>query len=391
MTVKYNFDAIIDRRNTYSAKFDELEMKFGTTDVIPMWIADLDFEIAKPVQEALIKRAMHGIWGYTSRPDEFFEAVKDWQMYKNNWDVETKYMAHSLGILPMLANLFHAFAKKGDKVIIQPPVFSEFKTVINNWDLEVVNNPLIEKNNDYFIDFEDLEEKAKDAQFMIFCHPHNPIGRVWKENEVKRVAEICLKNNVLVISDEMYSDMMLFGHKHVPMASLSEEIRRNTITCTSIGKTFNLAGLQVATCIFPSVEMREKYELILAKLETKRNNAFSIVANTVAMNGGREWFEQLMEYLEGNIEFAMDYIDKNIPKIKYSKPQGTYLLWLDCRELNLTQEELVKFFINDAKLALNDGITFGEEGRGYMRMNLGSPRSVIEKALKQLKDAVDSL
>lgn len=391
MTVKYNFDAIIDRRNTYSAKFDELEMKFGTTDVIPMWIADLDFEIAKPVQEALIKRAMHGIWGYTSRPDEFFEAVKDWQMYKNNWDVETKYMAHSLGILPMLANLFHAFAKKGDKVIIQPPVFSEFKTVINNWDLEVVNNPLIEKNNDYFIDFEDLEEKAKDAQFMIFCHPHNPIGRVWKENEIKRVAEICLKNNVLVISDEMYSDMMLFGHKHVPMASLSEEIRRNTITCTSIGKTFNLAGLQVATCIFPSVEMREKYELILAKLETKRNNAFSIVANTVAMNGGREWFEQLMEYLEGNIEFAMDYIDKNIPKIKYSKPQGTYLLWLDCRELNLTQEELVKFFINDAKLALNDGITFGEEGRGYMRMNLGSPRSVIEKALKQLKDAVDSL
>lgn len=260
MTVKYNFDAIIDRRNTYSAKFDELEMKFGTTDVIPMWIADLDFEIAKPVQEALIKRAMHGIWGYTSRPDEFFEAVKDWQMYKNNWDVETKYMAHSLGILPMLANLFHAFAKKGDKVIIQPPVFSEFKTVINNWDLEVVNNPLIEKNNDYFIDFEDLEEKAKDAQFMIFCHPHNPIGRVWKENEIKRVAEICLKNNVLVISDEMYSDMMLFGHKHVPMASLSEEIRRNTITCTSIGKTFNLAGLQVATCIFPSVEMREKYE-----------------------------------------------------------------------------------------------------------------------------------
>ena len=291
----------------------------------------------------------------------------------------------------MLANLFHAFAKKGDKVIIQPPVFSEFKTVINNWDLEVVNNPLIEKNNDYFIDFEDLEEKAKDAQFMIFCHPHNPIGRVWKENEIKRVAEICLKNNVLVISDEMYSDMMLFGHKHVPMASLSEEIRRNTITCTSIGKTFNLAGLQVATCIFPSVEMREKYELILAKLETKRNNAFSIVANTVAMNGGREWFEQLMEYLEGNIEFAMDYIDKNIPKIKYSKPQGTYLLWLDCRELNLTQEELVKFFINDAKLALNDGITFGEEGRGYMRMNLGSPRSVIEKALRQLKDAVDSL
>ena len=391
MTKKYNFDVVIDRANTYSAKYDELEMKFGTSDVIPMWIADLDFKIAKPVQDAMVKRALHGIWGYTSRPDEFFGAVKDWQKYKNNWDVDTKYMAHALGVLPMLANIFHAFSKEGDKVIIQPPVFSEFKTVANNWGLEIVNNPLIEKDNTYEIDFEDLEQKAKDAQFMIFCNPHNPVGREWTEEETKRVAEICLKNNVLMISDEMYSDMMLFGTKHVPTASISEEIRRNTITCTSVGKTFNLSGLQVATAIFPTVEMREKYELVLAKLETKRNNAFSIVANTVAMNEGREWFEELMEYLEGNIEFAMKYIDENIPKIKYSKPEGTYLMWLDCRQLNLTQEQLVKFFVHDAKLALNDGITFGEEGRGYMRMNIGCSRSVLEKALKQLKDAVDNM
>lgn len=391
MAVKYNFDTIINRNNTYSAKYDELEMKFGRSDLIPMWIADMDFEIAKPVQDAMIKRAMHGVWGYTSRPDEFFEAVRDWQMYKNNWDVETKYMAHALGILPMLANIFHAFANKGDKVIIQQPVFSEFKTVINNWGLEVVNNPLIENSNDYDMDFADLEEKAKDAQFMIFCNPHNPIGRVWREDEIRKVAEICLKNNVLMISDEMYSDMILSGYKHVPTASLSEEIRKNTITCTSVGKTFNLAGLQVATCIFPTVEMREKYELILAKLETKRNNAFSIVANTVSMNEGRDWFNQVMEYLEENIEFAMKYIDENIPKIKYSKPQGTYLLWLDCRELKLSQQELVSFFVNNAKLALNDGSTFGEEGVGYMRMNIGAPRSVIKKALNQLKEAVDNL
>ena len=391
MTIKYNFDEIVDRSNTHSAKFDELTMKFGTTDVIPMWIADLDFKMAQPVIDALVDRAKEGIWGYTSRTEEFFKAVKDWQMYKNEWDVNVENMAHALGILPMLANIMHTFAKPGDKVIVQQPVFSEFMTVCKNWDLEAVNNPLIQSGNDYFMDFDDLEEKAKDAKFIIFCNPHNPVGRVWREDEIRRMAEICVKNDVMIISDEMYSDMTLSGVKHIPTAKLSDEIAKNTITCTSVGKTFNLAGMQVATAIFPNVELREKYELTLAKFETKRNNAFSIVANTVAMNEGKEWFEQVMEYLEENIKFTMDYIDKNISRIKYSKPDATYLLWLDCRDLNLSQEELVKFFINDAKLALNDGITFGEQGRGYMRMNIGSPRSVIEKALKQLKDAVDRL
>ena len=389
--MKYNFDEIIDRSNTCSAKFDELEEKFGRSDLIPMWIADMDFFNAKEVEEALIKRAKHSIYGYATRNEDYFKAVKDWQKYKNDWDVDVKYMSHAPGVLPMLANIFHALAKEGDKVIIQPPVFSEFKKVAKNWGLEVINNPLIEKQNDYFIDFDDLEKKAKDAKFMIFCNPHNPIGRVWSKEEIKRVAEICLKNNVLVISDEMYSDMTLFGNKHIPMASISEEIARNTITCTSIGKTFNIPGLKVATCIFPTLETKAKYDWILEKLEMKRSDCFSVVANQVAMNEGREWFTQVIEYIEGNVRFAEEYITKNIPKIKFSKMEATYLLWLDCRELNLTQEELVKFFVNKAKLALNDGLTFGDEGMGYMRMNLGCPRSVLEQALLQLKNAVDSL
>lgn len=389
--MKYNFDKVIDRSNTCSAKYDELSEKFGRDDLIPMWIADMDFLNAKEVEDAVVNRARHSIYGYTTRTQDYFKAIKDWQKYKNNWDVDIKYMSHAPGVLPMLANIFHAFAKEGDKVIIQPPVFSEFKKVANNWGLEVINNPLIQKQNDYFIDFDDLEEKTKDAKFMIFCNPHNPVGRVWKKEEIKRVAEICLKNNVLVISDEMYSDMTLFDNKHVPMASLSEEIRRNTITCTSIGKTFNIPGLKVATCILPTLEAKAKYDWILEKLEMKRSDCFSVVANQVAMNEGREWFKQLMEYLEGNVEFAVNYINENIPKIKCSKPQGTYLLWLDCRELNLTQEDLIKFFVNNAKIALNDGSTFGEEGIGYMRMNIGCPRSILEKALLQLKDAVDSL
>ena len=389
--MKYNFDEIIDRSNTCSAKFDELEEKFGRSDLIPMWIADMDFLNAKEVEEALIKRAKHSIYGYTTRNEDYFKAVKDWQKYKNNWDVDIKYMSHAPGVLPMLANLFHALAKEGDKIIIQPPVFSEFKKVAKNWGLEVINNPLIEKQNDYFIDFDDLEKKAKDATFMIFCNPHNPIGRVWTKEEIERVAKICLKNNVLVISDEMYSDMTLFGNKHIPMASISEEIAKNTITCTSIGKTFNIPGLKVATCIFPTLEMKAKYDWILEKLEMKRSDCFSVVANKVAMNEGREWFTQVISYIEDNVRFAEEYITKNIPKIKFSKMEATYLIWLDCRDLNLTQEELVNFFVNKAKLALNDGSTFGDEGIGYMRMNLGCPRSVLEQALLQLKNAVDSL
>lgn len=389
--MKYNFDEIINRSNTSSAKIDELKEKFGRDDLIPMWIADMDFLGAKEIGDALSSRAQHSIYGYTTRTEEYLQAIKNWQKYKNDWDVDTKYMSHAPGVLPMLANLFHALGNKGDKVLIQTPVFSEFKKVAKNWGLDVINNPLIEENNEYSIDFDDLEKKAKEADFMIFCNPHNPIGRVWREDETKRVAEICLKNNVLMISDEMYSDMLLFGHKHVPTASISKEIAENTITCTSVGKTFNMPGLKVATCIFPNLELKAKYDWILEKLEMKRSDCFSVVATTVAMNEGREWFEQVIEYIEGNVKFAQKYISENIPQVKFSKTEGTYLLWLDFRALNLSQEDLIKFIVNEARLALNDGSTFGEEGIGYMRMNIGCPRSVLEKALEQLKEAVDNL
>lgn len=387
--MKYNFDEIIDRSNSYSAKLDEMEMKFGRSDLIPMWIADMDFKTAQPIIDALHKRVDEGIWGYTSRPDEYFESVRDWQIYKNNWAPETKYMAHALGVLPMLANVCNAIIEKGQKVILQTPVFSEFKTVLDNWGIEIVYNPLLKIGDEYEIDFDDLEEKAKEADYIIFCSPHNPIGKVWKKDDIEKLAQICIKNNVTIISDEMYSDIILFDNKHIPTASLSEEIRANTITFTSTTKTFNLAGVQVATCIFPNVELKEKYELTLAKFETKRNNAFSIVANQVAMNEGKDWFRQVTEYIEDNILFAMDYISKNIPEIRYSKPEGTYLLWLDCTALNLSQDELVDFFVNKAKLALNNGETFGEEGIGYMRMNLACPKSVVKQALIQLKEAVE--
>ena len=267
--MKYNFDEIIDRSNNYAVKYDETKEKFGRDDLIPLWIADMDFKAADPIINALQERAMQGIYGYTSRPIEYFEAIKKWQLEKNNWEVDTSLMSHALGVLPMLANLMHTFLEKGDKVIIQPPVFHEFKNVIEAWGGEVVTNQLIENNGRYYIDFDDLRNKAKQgAKFMIVCNPHNPVGRVWSKEELEAIANICIENNITIISDEIYSDIMLWGNKHTPMASISEEIRKHTITCTSSTKTFNLAGLQVATVIFPNLNMKNQYDAILKKIET---------------------------------------------------------------------------------------------------------------------------
>jgi cystathionine beta-lyase len=388
--MKYNFDEIIDRCNNYSVKYDETKEKYGRNDLIPLWIADMDFKAAEPIINALKERATQGIYGYTSRPIEYFEAIKKWQLEKNNWEIDTSLMSHALGVLPMLANLMHTFLEKGDKVIIQPPVFHEFKNVIEAWDGKVIVNQLIENNGEYSIDFDDLREKAKQgAKFMIVCNPHNPIGKVWSKEELETIANICIENNITIISDEIYSDIMLWGNKHTPMASISEEIRKHTITCTSSTKTFNLAGLQVATVVFPNLDMKNQYDNILKKIETYRNNAFSIVANTIAFNEGKEWFEQVTDYIEENIKYAIDYINKYIPQIKVNTPDSTYLLWLDCRSLNLNGDELLDFFINKAQIAPNDGRIFGEGGEGYMRINIACSRKVLEKAMHQLKVSVD--
>lgn len=389
--MKYDFDTVIDRTGMYSAKLEETKAKFGRDDIIPMWIADMDFVMAQPVIDTMVEKARHGIWGYTSRDDKYYEAVQEWMKHTRNWNVPIERMSHALGGLPMLANIVHTFTKPGDKVLIQPPTFSEFKTVIDNWDLEMVVNPLVEENNEYRIDFDDLSEKAKESDFMIFCNPHNPVGRVWTKDEVKEVAKICYDNNVQLISDEMFGDMMLFGKEFVAPASLDEEYTKNIITCTSIAKTFNMAGLQVATCILPTVEMKEAFDKTLAKIETKRNNTFSIHANQVAMTQCYDWYEQSLAYITENIKFAMEYIDTHIPKVKYTKPYSAYLLWVDFRELEMTQEQLMAFLVNEAKLGLNDGTSFGQGGEGFMRMNLGTPRVVVEQALEQLRDAVNRI
>lgn len=389
--IKYNFDDVVNRENSCSAKIDETASKFGKEGLIPMWIADMDYKAAEPILKAMNDRVNQGIFGYTSRPNEYFEAVFNWQKRMNNWEPDIKCMSYALGVLPMLSTIFHTFLNKGDKVIIQPPVFQEFKPVIECWGGEVVVNPLVERDGDYKMNLVELEKIASEgAKFMILCHPHNPLGRVWTREELEDVGRICIKHNVMVISDEIYSDLMLFGNKHIPFASISKEFARNSITCTSASKTFNLSGLQVATVILPNVEMKEAYDNTLYKNQTFRNNVFSVIANTVAMNECEDWYKQVVQYIEGNVKYASDFINNNIPKLKASIPQSTYLVWMDCRELHMQGDDLFKFMIEEAGLALNDGRIFGIGGEGFMRINAGCSRVVLERALNQLKAAVEN-
>ncbi len=389
--MKYDFDQVIDRSGNRASKYDERVMKFGTDKVIPLWVADMDFKTAQPIIDACVKKAEEGIWGYTSRPASYFEAVKGWEKRRNNWDVDTSLMSWSLGVVPALSVLVKIFSHTGDKVMIQTPVYSEFYDVTEAWEREVVENKLVEENGTWHIDFEDFEKKAKEVKIFLLCSPHNPLGIVWSREDLQRMADICIANDVLLVSDEIHSDLIFHGRKHIPTATLSPEIAGKVISCVSATKTFNLAGLQASTTIFPNMEMKKKFDRFWMNMDIHRNNAFSSVAMEAAYNEGEEWLEQLLEYISGNFDYIKEYCDKYIPKIKPSVPDATYLVWLDCRELGMDNEQLRSFMIEKAGLGLNEGYTFGRSLSGYMRLNAACPRSVLEQAMKQLKEAVETL
>lgn len=389
--MKYNFDEVIDRSNNRSSKYDERKKKFGTEDVIPLWVADMDFKTAQPIIDACQKKALEGIWGYTSRPESYFEAVKDWEKKRNDWDTNTALMSWSLGVVPAMAAIINVFSKKGEKIMIQTPVYSEFYDITEALEREVVENQLVQKSGVWSIDFEDFEKNVKSCSIFLLCSPHNPLGIVWTVEELKKMAEICIKNNVLIISDEIHSDLIFHDKKHTPTAKISKEISDNVITCVSATKSFNLAGLQASTTIFPNLDMKEKFDKFWNSMDIHRNNAFSSVAMEAAYREGEEWLEQLLEYISDNFNFIKEYCETNIPKIKPNIPDATYLVWLDCRELGFTNEELRNFMINNAKIGLNEGCSFGRSLTGYMRLNAACPRITLERALEQLKEAVDKI
>ena len=389
--MKYNFDEIIDRGGNRSAKYDERAKKFGTADVIPLWVADMDFRTAQPIIDACVSKAEEGIWGYTSRPDSYFQAVQQWEQRRKGWTPDISLMSWSLGVVPALSSIVRLCSGDGDKILIQTPVYSEFYDVAEAWGREVVENPLVETDGKWSIDFDDFAEKVKQCRIFLLCNPQNPVGRVWEPEELRKMAELCVESGTLLVSDEIHSDLIFHGKRHTPTASLSPEIAANTITCISATKTFNLAGLQASTTIFPNKDMKRAFEEFWGRMDIRRNNAFSCVAMEAAYREGEEWLDQLLPYISGNFDYICDFCAKNIPQIKPNRPDATYLMWLDCRALGMTNEELRDFFIHKAKLGLNEGYTFGHSLAGFMRLNAACPRATLEKAMRQLKAAVDSL
>lgn len=389
--MKYNFDEIIERKNTDCLKYDWAKDIFGSDDVIPMWIADMDFRTPQCIVDVMRKRMEHEIFGYTFLSPQWKPAIINWISRRYNWHVMEEEIGFVGGIVPAIAYIIQCFTNEGDKVLIQPPVYHPYNNVTRDFKRIPVNNPLRLVDGQYEIDFADFEEKAKGCKLFLLCNPHNPGGRVWSAEELRRMAEICAENNVLVVSDEIHCDMTLYGYKHTPFAIVSDAAAQNSITLMAASKTFNIAGLKSSYHITPNANIRERYNEFLRINELDCAHLFASEAVAAAYNHGEEWLNQMLAYVEGNIDFMHDFIKKNMPKLDIIRPQASYLVFIDARGLQMPQEELVDFFAKKAKVGMNDGAMFGQDGRGFMRMNVGCPRSVLYKALTQIKTAYDDI
>jgi cystathionine beta-lyase len=387
--MNYNFDEIVPRENTASYKYD-LRMKiFHNAEVLPMWVADMDFKTPPFVMDALQRRLDHEVLGYTYIAPSVFESAAEWNKRRHGWSIKPEWISFSPGVVPALNLLIMAFTHPGDRVIIQPPVYFPFFSAIQNHHRVMVTNPLRYEGGRYSMDFDDLERKIDEkTRMMILCSPHNPTGNVWSEEDLRRIGEICLRHNMILVSDEIHSDLVYKDNRHIPVARLSEEIARNTITCMSPSKTFNLAGLSTSYLVISDRQLRIQYEKILDLIHVGAGNIFGFTAMEAAYRVGDEWVDQLIQYLETNLNYLQDFISRNLPMIRVIKPQATYLIWLDCRELGMTPAALKSFMIHEAGLGLNDGLQFGEEGEGFQRMNIACPLTVLQGGLTKLHAAL---
>ncbi|MGB4369860.1 MAG: MalY/PatB family protein [Caldicoprobacterales bacterium] len=385
----FDFDKPIERSNTHSVKWDNLDTTFGAADVLPMWVADMDFACPKPILDSIEERNRHGIFGYTTHPDSLYESVIGWMKKRHGWNVAKEWILYSPGVVTSLNLAIMSFTQPGDSVIIQSPVYPPFFSVVKNNDRTLVVNPLIEKSGYYSIDFKNLEDQmASGCKMMILCSPHNPVGRVWTRTELDRIAKLCEKYEVLLISDEIHSDLIMPGHKHTPIATVSQYIKQNSVTCIAPSKTFNVPGLTTSAVIIPNPKLRMEFKKTINGIGIGMSNVFGMVAMEAAYTHGESWLEDLIIYLDDNINCLMEYLETNIPEIKVTKPQGTYLVWLDCRALNMDGKTLHKFMINKGKLGLNNGLDFGPDGEGFLRMNIACPRVTLEEGLNRLNKAV---
>ena len=388
----YDFDRIIERRGTGALKTDALQQRYGKAELLPLWVADMDFATPPFIVDALKKRMEHPIFGYTVEPDDFWPCVQDWILEHHGWKVEREWLTYIPGIVKGIGMAINAFLAPDEKVIIQPPVYHPFRLVPQGNGREVVYNPLRENpDGSYSMDFENLEQVCDDkCRMLILSNPHNPAGILWDKDTLARLARFCHSRGIIVISDEIHCDMALWGGRHIPFASSCEQAAQCSITFGSPSKTFNIAGIVSSYAIVPEQELREKFYGYLSANEYNDPPIFSPIATIAAFRNGEQWRKEMLEYVEGNILALEQYCRQYIPEIKPLRPQASFLVWLDCRALGLAHEQLVSLFVDKAGLALNDGEMFGQGGQGFMRMNVGCPRQTLMLALDKLREALEA-
>jgi cystathionine beta-lyase len=398
--MRYDFDNVHDRKDTDCAKWDAVKRIFGREDILPMWVADMDFPVAKPITDALQKRAAHPFYGYTFSGPGLKEIIVKRMERKFNWKIKPEWIVLTPGVIPALSLAVRSLTRPGDEIILQQPVYYPFFSVVTSAGCQIVNNGLKLTHGRYEMDFDDLEAKFGSKKGMmpiksrtkaiILCNPQNPVGRLWNKEELLKLGEIAVKHGAVVISDEIHCEILYKGFKHTPFASISEEFAQNSIICMAPSKTFNLAGLEASSIIIPNTKIKDGFIEQMSAL-VPSVNVFGLTAMEAAYRDGDEWLKQMLEYLQGNLEFTLDFFKKRITKIKVIKPEGTYLVWLDCRKLGLDDEALQKFMRREARLGFDDGFLFGIGGSGFQRMNIACPRSVLNEALVRLETAVNSL
>lgn len=387
--MKYDFDKVINRWETRSEKWDGMLEQYGTKDLLPMWEADMDFLCAPQIKEALAKRVEHGIYGYTYRNDNFFEAIINWQERRHGWKLEKDWIRNSTGAIPAVSVAVNSLTKIGDKIIIQDPVYYRFHDSITFNGRHVVYNTMIYENGEYKINFEDLERQVDSrVKMLILCNPQNPVGKVFKKEELIKLGEFCLKHNIVILSDEIYSDVVFSEHKHIPIASLSKELEMNTVTIFGPGKGFNLSGLKPTIIAIPNPKLREEFDYVAQGMQIYLKNLFSIEGIVAAYDHSEEWLDEVLKYLEENRNFMVDYFEKNIPKVKLIKPEGTYIAWIDFSELGMNDEELEKFCKEEMKIGFKYGYTFGESGNGFERINFACPKDILLEGLQRIEYSV---
>lgn len=388
--MKYDFSQVIERNNTLSIKYDFAKERKKPSDLLSLWVADMDFPVAQEIKDALIERCNHGIFGYSEVKTPYYEVIAKWYQEKFNWPTKKQWLVKTPGVVAAIANAIRAFTNIGDAVLIQKPVYYPFFLTIEDNQRKVVNNSLVYKNGRYEMDFVDFEEKiiSHKVKLFVLCSPHNPVGRVWNKEELVKIGDICLKHKVIVVADEIHADFVYHGHQHQVFANLKTDYQEITVTCTAPSKTFNIAGLQVSNIFIANENLRKKFKQELKKTANADINVMGLIACQAAYSQGEDWLRQVKIYIAENLEYVKNFLRDNLPQVKLVEPEGTYLLWLDFRELNLTEEELEDLIINKAKLWLDGGTMFGTEGVGFQRINIACSQKILIQAFTQLKEAL---